>query len=222
MGTFIVGCDLGKVVDYTAIAIIEKIPAPLVMPETLPDPRYPARPPVPPGPPSLHLRHLERVPKGTSYPNVVLLVGSRKAALGQSHGAPALVVDHTGVGVAVVDLFKDARLDPIAITITGGDTVSRDGNHYRVPKRDLVTTTQVAMQQGHLKFAATLPSLAILKAELSAFTYKLSNAGHDSYAAWREGEHDDMVLAVALAVWYAQQPVYHPRPRTPPVSQYTG
>jgi len=133
-----------------------------------------------------------------------------------------LVVDHTGVGVAVVDLFKDAHLDPIAITITGGDTVSRDGNHYRVPKRDLVTTTQVAMQQGHLKFAATLPSLAILKAELSAFTYKLSNAGHDSYADWREREHDDLVLAVALAVWYALQPVYHPRPRTPPVSQYTG
>ena len=25
---------------------------------------------------------------------------------------------------------------------------------------------------------------------------------HDSYGAWREGAHDDMVLAVAIAVWW--------------------
>jgi hypothetical protein len=27
---------------------------------------------------------------------------------------------------------------------------------------------------------------------------------HDSYGAWREGQHDDLVLAVALAVWFAE------------------
>jgi hypothetical protein len=30
---------------------------------------------------------------------------------------------------------------------------------------------------------------------------KISTAGHDSYSA-REGAHDDLVLAVAMAVWF--------------------
>ena len=28
---------------------------------------------------------------------------------------------------------------------------------------------------------------------------------HDSYGAWREKEHDDLVLAVALACWYGER-----------------
>ncbi len=202
MGDFVLGVDLGKVRDFTALAIVEKVPAPLKAVQ--PDPLSPRVEQVPDGPSSLHLRHLERVPKGTTYPAVVELVGKRKAALTSGNSRPALVVDHTGVGVAVVDLFEDAGLQPIAITITGGDVVSREGRHFRVPKRELVTTTHVAMQTGRLKFAASLPDLATLEQELAAFNYKISDAGHDTYGAWREGKHDDLVLAVALAVWYAE------------------
>jgi len=33
--------------------------------------------------------------------------------------------------------------------------------------------------------------------------------GHDSYGAWREGQHDDLVLATAVACWYGErQPGY--------------
>jgi hypothetical protein len=28
--------------------------------------------------------------------------------------------------------------------------------------------------------------------------------GHDSYEAWRESVHDDLVLAVALACWHGE------------------
>ena len=28
---------------------------------------------------------------------------------------------------------------------------------------------------------------------------------HDTYGAWREGVHDDLVLATALACWYAER-----------------
>lgn len=31
---------------------------------------------------------------------------------------------------------------------------------------------------------------------------------HDSYEAWRERGHDDLVLALALACWRAEQPRY--------------
>lgn len=202
MGDFVIGCDLGKVRDFTAVAIVERISIPLK--EVRPDPYSPRIEQVPAGPRQLHLRHLERLQRGTKYPRMVEQVGARKLALSSSRETPALVVDHTGVGVAVVDLFEEAGLDPIAITITGGDAISQEGKHFRVPKRELVTTLQVAMQSGRLKFAETLPDLATLEGELAAFTYKISTAGHDSYEAWRERDHDDLVLAVSLAVWYAE------------------
>lgn len=38
-----------------------------------------------------------------------------------------------------------------------------------------------------------------------SFRLKVNIAtGHDSYEAWREGDHDDLVLSTSLAVWYRQ------------------
>jgi hypothetical protein len=37
---------------------------------------------------------------------------------------------------------------------------------------------------------------------------KITAAGHHTYGAWREGAHDDELLAVALACWRIE----HPRP----------
>ena len=63
-----------------------------------------------------------------------------------------------------------------------------------------------------------LPDAPVLKAELENFRVKISLAGHDTYAAgagdeWRQGAHDDLVLAVALACWYGEQ-----GPRVDPVA----
>jgi len=33
---------------------------------------------------------------------------------------------------------------------------------------------------------------------------KITAKAHDIYEPWREGIHDDLVLAVALACWYGQ------------------
>lgn len=58
-----------------------------------------------------------------------------------------------------------------------------------------------------LKIAAGLELASVLTAELENFRSKTSLAGHNSYGAgedWREGHHDDLVLAVALACWYGE------------------
>jgi hypothetical protein len=52
-----------------------------------------------------------------------------------------------------------------------------------------------------LKVAARLAEAVTLHRELLAFRIKVSLNGHDSYEAWRERDHDDCVLAVALACW---------------------
>jgi excisionase family DNA binding protein len=51
----------------------------------------------------------------------------------------------------------------------------------------------------------------VLMRELLAFRVKINlQTEHDSYEAWREKDHDDLVLAVALAVWRDDR---HGRPR---------
>lgn len=149
----------------------------------------------------MQVRHLARV-RGEPYPAIVRQV----AALLTTPplvGAAELVVDQTGVGAAVVDMLREAGLRPIAVTITGGNQVIRDGLTFSVPKRDLVAAVQVGLQRERLKIAAGLPLAGVLTSELLNFKVTIDpRTAHDSYAAWREAEHDDLVLAVALACWY--------------------
>jgi hypothetical protein len=119
-------------------------------------------------------------------------------------GQTELVVDATGVGRPVVDMFRQRGLKPTAITITGGDTVTYD-HGWRVPARDLVGGVQVLLQTNRLKFSAGIPAVPQLVQELLAFRVKINPlTAHDSYGN-REGQHDDMVFAVAVAAWWGQR-----------------
>jgi hypothetical protein len=55
-----------------------------------------------------------------------------------------------------------------------------------------------------------LPLAQTLVQELLTFRVTIDpKTAHDSYSAWREGLHDDLVLATALACWWGErwQPV---------------
>ena len=107
---------------------------------------------------------------------------------------------------------RAANLRPISVWIHGGDSVSHEGRTYRVPKRDLVGVLQVLFQSGRIKVAGSLKEGETLLRELQNFRAKINiSTGHDSYEAWRESDHDDLVLAVALAAWYAARGA-RPRP----------
>ena len=82
--------------------------------------------------------------------------------------------------------------------------VTFEGGYTRVPKRDLVGVVQVLLQTARLKFAAELPETATLVRKLQNFQVKITEAAHGTYGAWREGAHDDLVLALALAAWTGQ------------------
>jgi hypothetical protein len=96
--------------------------------------------------------------------------------------------------------------------ITSGATETRSEGYYRIPKRDLVIQLQVLLQCGALRIAAGLKHAATLAAELQEMRVKVTSAGHEQYGAWREGTHDDMVFAVALACWAAKK--VYPNPPT--------
>jgi hypothetical protein len=203
---FYVGLDLGQASDYTAIGVIQQvIPDQNTMEIINHAPRKPAQ---------YHLRHLERPKLGTPYPAIAERV---KELMGTSPlaGQAVLVIDFTGVGRPVGDMLKRAGLSFVPVSIHGGDKVSHDADGYKVPKRDLVGSLQVLFQSKRLLVAEDLPEAAALVRELLAFRAKINVAtGHDSYEAWREGDHDDLVLATALAVWYAESRGTGPGMRT--------
>lgn len=212
---FYVGLDLGQRSDSSALAVIEE---PLWLPTDEYQPNAPSGWVSPaelrpmdlrravPGfeRPVLALKHLHRWPLGTSYPTVVREVGELLARPPLA-GNAVLLADATGVGRPVLDMLEQAKLNPYAITITGGSAVTEDGTEIRVPKRDLAMSVQVLLQNRRLVFAAGLPLLDVLKKELQSFEVKIDpKTAHDSYLSWREGQHDDLVLACAMAVWYRE------------------
>jgi len=155
-----------------------------------------------PGKPPLHLRHLERW-RGRPYPDIVATVAEMVAREPFATCGYALVVDATGVGAPVVDLFRQAGVQVIAVTIHGGDAVNRVRGGFRVPKRELVASAQATMQTGRLGIAEGLDLWPTLKAELQTFKVKIDpKTAHDSYSHWRENDHDDLVLSLAMATWF--------------------
>jgi hypothetical protein len=59
------------------------------------------------------------------------------------------------------------------------------------------------LQADRLLIATSLPDAGTLQQELLDYRVKLSPTAHDSYNV-REGAHDDLVLATALACWFAE------------------
>jgi len=55
-----------------------------------------------------------------------------------------------------------------------------------------------------IKIAKGLRYVDTLVQELGNFKVKITKHGNDAYEAWREGQHDDLVLSVALACWYGE------------------
>jgi hypothetical protein len=193
---FLIGLDLGQAQDYTALAIVERFQT-----ESSDEFGF-----VQHGQATYQVRWLERA-RGTPYPQIVTRVWEVLRKVKDAE----LVVDQTGVGAPVVDMFKQAGLEPAGILIHGGARVSHEETTWGVPKRDLAAVLQVLLQNGRLKVASELELADVLIREMLNFKVKIDPlTAHDSYSAWREAEHDDLVFAVALACWYGE---HVPRPQ---------
>ncbi len=213
MHGYYLGLDLGQSQDYTALCILEEPlwqrggwTSPAGMTNTgwrmaMGEVESRGRPPNPP----LFVRHLERFRLGTKYTKIVARIKDLIATPPLSEIPAALLIDKTGVGASVVDHFEQGGINPLAVTIHGGSNVTMRDRDIRVPKRDLVSTTQVLLQNGRLKIAETLPEAQTLRQELLNFRMKIDpKTAHDSYEHWREGDHDDLVLATAMACWFRE------------------
>lgn len=154
---------------------------------------------------SYTIRHLERFNLGTPYPTICDRI--KEIYENEILTGSMLAVDKTGVGRAVVDDLIKVRPKCIIrpITITAGFRVIPDGAGYRVPKKELVGILQVLLQSNRLKVVPVLPDARILVREFQNFKVKINAHQNEQYESWRERDHDDLVLAVAMACWISEK-----------------
>ena len=187
---YIAGVSIGTMREPTAIAIVEQ--------ETRTRGNWETEVV------GLRLRHLARAPLDMTYPDQVDHIGGLVKAL-EDHeeaGESYLIVDVTGTGRAVGNLMVESGLKPVRVTITAGmEEASPHYGEWRVPKTDLVGGLQIAYQADRLKMAAELELVPTLVAELQNFKLRPPVINDTDPESWRESQYDDLVFAVALAVW---------------------
>lgn len=152
----------------------------------------------------LHLKYLTRIPLKTEYPKICEMV-QRIIYNGKYINDIALVVDRTGIGLPIMQMMYMFKLAPIGITITNGNNPASKKYGYTVPKRDIAHGLLAAWQSGRFKMPspAKMPIIETFVEELQGFKMKLDQrTGMDTYEAWLERIHDDLVMGVGVGVWW--------------------
>lgn len=212
---YFVGLDLGQRRDFTAIAILELESRFNGLRDALTFTHLTDT--------TLRLRWLERLPLGTSYPDVMNHVTDLVQQLGQQ---TVVVADATGLGAPFVDFLRKSNLRlrddypnrpprqipamadrftphgyilPVTIT-SGGHAGPGPRGGFHVPKVDLIETLERMFESRRLEISAQLASAMTLKAELLGLRRNGSQ-----YEPHSDRLHDDMVMALALAAWRASR-----------------
>lgn len=177
----IIGCDIGQVSDPTAIVILQPKPGD----------RH-----------RLDCRWAERVLLGTPYHEIIDRVDTHRQKVGKA----IIAWDETGVGRPVVEQAKKRIRGArhIGITITGGANATFHKG-WHIPKRHLITNLQMLLQSGTLRISDRIPKLDLdaMLDELKLYKVKIEANAHETYGPWREGLHDDLVLALAIGSYAA-------------------
>lgn len=165
------------------------------------------------------VRHLERLPLGTPYPQVAdrlseIVENVRKQentvyetdALGgrwrrtERPQVSAVYADATGVGQPVVDELRARGLPVTACYFTHGDRRTVEGHTtVKIGKAWLVSRLQALAQSKRIHLPRTPEALA-MERELMDYEIRIGPDANDRYGAFKVGSHDDLVTALGLAV----------------------
>lgn len=199
---YILGIDLGTKQDYSALVLarrVERMQDRRALPGT-----WQAETEIPRLYSTYEIPLIQRPPLGIDYAEVIAGVQRILELPELFRQQVAIVVDASGVGYPVMQQMFAVGLPVTGVTITGGTSVAENESGYTVPKRDLVSSLQVVYQSRRIKIAKRLPMAEALREELQSFHQRMSKAGNEKWDA-ASGKHDDIVLALAIAIWYGER-----------------
>jgi len=194
-----VSLDCGQAHDYSAALVSERVtPVGVTNGDRSPHSE-------------IHVGSIDRAPLRTPYPTIAKAVVAKCCELepvGAFGERPdiGLIIDAGGVGRAVRDLVRaelsrrsdTPRIHFWPVAATGGGRVTIGGGFINVPKKDLVTSAVVALQDGTLKIG-DVENADVLRKELAEYRVKLTKKGNETYEG--AGRNDDLVYGLALATW---------------------
>lgn len=192
----IYGLDVGRVKDYSTLAILVRHLMPTPTEARLVMTRY-------------YTVYLHRYELLTPY-EVIEEDAARWWHWGSLTGIRQhFVMDMTGVGAPVWEAIKRRRVRVEGVTITGGVRESNPSpGVWDVPKATLVTQLVRTAQSGRFKGYDSLKHWKDLADELGTFGYKMNTETNTViYESLSDKVHDDLVMAVALCIWYGERVV---------------
>ena len=130
-----------------------------------------------------------------------------------------LVIDFTGVGRPVAEMLRSQGLKPICVTITAGTSVNDNGWTLTVPKADLVSVASILHHNTRVTYSPQLRLGERLVSEFAAFQRSTTATGRAVYGG--KGEHDDLVLATALALWQGERDARKESRKRSPVQSWS-
>ncbi len=159
---------------------------------------------------------LTRLALDKSYPDQVgeMVSICRSAAKqfrkGGGTKSPAIMVDVTGVGDAVVDML-DPELKNVGVLhpcrFAGGDQLTRNHRDFRIGKDHFISRLQVLSEAKVIHLPGQLAEAKQLSQEMLDFDIDVDEtSGKATYGAIRPGTHDDMVTALGLACLLEAEP----------------
>ena len=192
---YFVGFDVGQARDSSALVVLERRQEFRVGGHSKEHRPY--------GEPEYRAIDAARLPLQTTYPVQAAYVAERMRRAPLADGAE-LIVDRSGIGRAVFDELAKLRVPHLCgVTITGGEEPARDGGlNWRVPKVRLVQVVDARLNDGSLRLSAEMPLADELRRELEDFRVSFTGGGAMTFAAAGSG-HDDLALALSLALWAA-------------------
>lgn len=216
---FFVGVDVGRRGEFTAIAVVE---LPVFIPgrgwvrgDQLTE--YERRQAKEhggawrrehnPGDAPLLVRDLQRLTLGASIVEILDTLGGLLDEL-KSKAETTLLVNATGAGDQFMRAVKSigAKLNVREVVLTAGHKLESDKGVDSLPIKEIAETIRFLLDNGELKIAGGIEDGSTLLTELVNFTGRVRppDGGAGKLLDWREGERDDLVLAVGLACFWAR------------------
>jgi hypothetical protein len=183
---FMISLDPAQLYDYSALSVMECIPEKEGKIYRLVD-----------------VKRKQKLP----YPGIVQWaehVFKNPKFRSEGLSTPIFLIDVGGVGRALYDMIRADGVECIAIQYTGGGEIPSFANGaYHIGKSALVGKFLAAWDDGRVQVPANASFRDLLINELKAFRGHMSSQGRARFEA-EQGEHDDMIMSIAQAVWWAE------------------